>query len=153
VKWSVTCLLAPCRAWRRHRGQAERGTSAVELALVLPVFLMLVFGTVDLGQAVMLYSMCSQGAREGARTGQVLLTATPNTAPAMSTAQSDAMVAAARDKAGPLGTLLTVTPTTGIDANGPYVKVRVSSTYQPVVGQFLRANTFTTVATSSLYLP
>jgi Flp pilus assembly protein TadG len=135
------------------RRRAERGTSAVELALLLPIFLTMILGTIDLGQAVVFYNITAEAAREGARVGMVLVTANLTTAPAMTAAQSTAIVTAARDKAGPFGTVLIVTPTTGIDAKGPYVRVQVSSTYQPVVGKLLGIGNITSGSTSSLYLP
>ncbi|MGQ9682456.1 MAG: TadE/TadG family type IV pilus assembly protein [Anaerolineae bacterium] len=47
---------------RRNRGQ-----SAVELALVLPLLLLLLLGTVDLGRAFGVWMALSNAAREGAR--------------------------------------------------------------------------------------
>jgi hypothetical protein len=44
-----------------------RGATAVELALVLPVLLMLVFGLVELSITVFQYNIVSQGARQAAR--------------------------------------------------------------------------------------
>jgi Flp pilus assembly protein TadG len=43
----------------------------VEFALVLPVFLMLVFGTVDLGRAIFYQSLLNNAVRDGARYGTV----------------------------------------------------------------------------------
>jgi Flp pilus assembly protein TadG len=43
----------------------------VEFALVLPVFLMLVFGTVDLGRAIFYQSLINNAVRDGARYGTV----------------------------------------------------------------------------------
>src|SRR6186713_1001142 len=56
------------------RRWAERGTSTLELALVAPIFLALILGALDLGQAVVLYNMTSEAAREGARTAIVQAT-------------------------------------------------------------------------------
>ena len=54
----------------RRRGSA-RGQSLVEFALVLPVFLFMLFGLVDVSRFVYLNSTLSQAAREGARLGSV----------------------------------------------------------------------------------
>jgi Flp pilus assembly protein TadG len=55
-----------------HRpGGRSRGQSMVECALVLPVFLMLVFGTVDLGRAIFYQSLLNEAVRDGARYGLV----------------------------------------------------------------------------------
>ncbi len=49
----------------RRRG--ERGASAVEFALVVPILLAIVFGIVDLGLAINRYAMVNNAAREGVR--------------------------------------------------------------------------------------
>lgn len=52
---------------RRRRGQSTRGTSLVEFALVGPVLLMLVFGSVDFGRAYFHMNQLNNAAREGVR--------------------------------------------------------------------------------------
>jgi Flp pilus assembly protein TadG len=53
-----------------HSGVAPpRGAAAVELALVLPVLLLLAFGCAELGRAVAIYSMVSCAACAGAEYG------------------------------------------------------------------------------------
>lgn len=47
----------------------SRGQSAVELALALPVFLLLLVGIVDYGRGVASYALVANAAREGARAG------------------------------------------------------------------------------------
>jgi len=54
---------------KRRLGQ--RGQSLVEVALVLPIFLIVLFALVDGARLVYLNSTLSQAAREGARTGSV----------------------------------------------------------------------------------
>ena len=49
-----------------HR-EDKRGQSLVEFAMVLPIFLMLLVGTFDLGHVVWSNDMLSNAAREGAR--------------------------------------------------------------------------------------
>jgi Flp pilus assembly protein TadG len=56
------------RAHVRRRG---RGQSLVEFALVLPMFLLLLFGIIDMGRYVFMNSVLSQAAREGARLASV----------------------------------------------------------------------------------
>jgi Flp pilus assembly protein TadG len=55
----------------RLRRPPTRGQSLVEFALVLPVFLVILFGIVDAGRLVYMNSVLSQAAREGARLGSV----------------------------------------------------------------------------------
>lgn len=45
----------------------RRGAVLVEAAITLPVFLLLVFGLIDLGIAVQRYNLCAEAARIGAR--------------------------------------------------------------------------------------
>ncbi len=52
---------------RRPRARDDRGAAAVELALVLPVLLLVVFGVVDFGRMLHAQLRLSQAAREGAR--------------------------------------------------------------------------------------
>ncbi len=51
----------------RQPGSREGGAAAVELALVLPILLLLVFGIVDFGRALNLQITLTQAAREGVR--------------------------------------------------------------------------------------
>ena len=53
------------------RGRSERGQSLLEFALVLPVFLVLVFGIIDFGLGLKAWISITNAAREGARVGAV----------------------------------------------------------------------------------
>ncbi len=56
----------------RTAGSRRRsGQGLVEFALVLPIFLLILFGVIDLGRYVYLNSTLSQAAREGARVAAV----------------------------------------------------------------------------------
>jgi hypothetical protein len=55
------------RVGRLSRRDPEGGQTLVEFALVLPVFLLVVFGLLDVGRLVYTNSTLSQAAREGAR--------------------------------------------------------------------------------------
>ena len=52
---------------RRIRRRSQRGQGLVEFALVFPVFILLLFGILDLGRAVYAYNTIGDAAREGAR--------------------------------------------------------------------------------------
>ena len=56
---------------RRNHRLGSRGQSLVEFALVLPIFLLLLFGLIDGGRLVYHHSVLSQAAREGARLASV----------------------------------------------------------------------------------
>ncbi len=55
----------------RRPARRERAQSLVEFALVLPIFLLLLFGLIDAGRLVYQHSVLSQAAREGARLASV----------------------------------------------------------------------------------
>lgn len=56
---------------RARSARRSRGQSLVEFALVLPIFLFLLFAVIDGGRYVYLNSSLSNAAREGARLGSV----------------------------------------------------------------------------------
>ena len=47
--------------------EAEHGQSMVEFALILPIFVLVVFGILDMGRAAYTYHTLNNAAREGAR--------------------------------------------------------------------------------------
>jgi len=50
---------------KRH----ERGSTAIEFSLILPIMLALIFGIVDFGRLLFSYEVLTNAAREGARQG------------------------------------------------------------------------------------
>ena len=56
---------------RSRRPSPAQGQSLVEFAIVLPVFLLIVFGIIDAGRYIYLVNAFNQAAREGARYGSV----------------------------------------------------------------------------------
>ena len=111
--------------------RTNRGTAAVEFAVILPVFLMLVFGVVELGSAWYRKQMLVNASRVGARMGS-LLNDTSN-----SSAQVQAAVTQYLQTAGYPGAFTVAA--TGIDGNaGDQVQVTVTSNYQlPVLGRLV----------------
>lgn len=53
---------------RRARTRRRRGAAAVEMALVLPLFLLLVFGTIESARLGMVAQLLNVAARDGCRT-------------------------------------------------------------------------------------
>lgn len=49
--------------------ESRRGTALVELALTLPIFIMVTLGIVEFGRAMMVAQLITNAAREGARLG------------------------------------------------------------------------------------
>lgn len=56
---------------KRTSAHRSRGQSLVEFAVVIPIFLLLVFGLIDMGRLVYINNALSEGAREAARWGSV----------------------------------------------------------------------------------
>lgn len=50
-----------------HKGCLDRGAAAVEMALVLPLLLLVLFGLIDFGRAFNAQMQLTQAAREGVR--------------------------------------------------------------------------------------
>ena len=63
---STTRVFVPGRRPTR-RSFLRRGAAVVELALVSPIFFVLIFGTIEYGRYVMVQQMLVNAAREGAR--------------------------------------------------------------------------------------
>ena len=59
------------RRLRRHRASSGRGQTLAEFALALPVFLFILMGIFDFGQAIYMYNGVSQASRELARATSV----------------------------------------------------------------------------------
>ncbi len=55
----------------KNRKDGEKGQNLVEFALVLPIFLILVFGIIDFGMGFHAWITVTNAAREGARIGAV----------------------------------------------------------------------------------
>ena len=117
----------PTKTW--HAGQ-----SLIEFALALPIFLLLVFGLVDLGRGFYYYNLLSNMAREGARYAIV----DPDNTAAISSTVSSAGIWL--DRSGPLVTqVITNGTSNGYSRGSP---ITVSLTYSmyaitPMIGQFL----------------
>ena len=145
---------------RRRSKHSDRGQALVEFALILPLFLLVIFGLIDLGRFVITDHILSQAAREGARQAAVEASwmGSTNTAcgkaggpvcPANVTAlKNDALAAANGHGAGLGGSISDLNiscdspgnePTglwTGVSCNnktpGNEVSVRVAYLYQPI---------------------
>jgi Flp pilus assembly protein TadG len=141
-------------AWRAlWAGRGERGTSSLELAFVLPVFLLLILGTADFGFAIVLYNMVSETARDGARAAQVMVVPGDTS---LDGDQAQIRTAALR-VTGPLADLgsgFDLAATAETDADGYYfVKVVASTSYQPVAGRLFGVTNVPVRAASRLAVP
>lgn len=104
----------------RKRNDGERGQAMTEFALIVPIFLLLVFAIVDFGMGFHAWITVTNAAREGARLGAV-------------GADSASVEARVRDTSGSLDDgQLTVTVTNAQGAPGEAVTVDVDYDYQLV---------------------
>jgi Flp pilus assembly protein TadG len=154
MKQDVSTLLKAAFLRNGSRAQGHRGQTVVEFALVVPVFLLLVFGVLDFGRAVYEYNTIVNAARQGARYGIINFTDGPG------------IKAAAKAAAGPLGiadanitircfaygsssgsvtqTCTTVTP-------GDQISVQVDYAYTSLMSTFLKvAPTINLTSTSRM---
>lgn len=154
-----------------------RGQTLVEFALVLPMFLLMLFGIVDAGRFVYMSSVVSQAAREAARVGSVEAswmgssdaacnTSGGPTCPANVSKLKADVAAAANRMVAPFGPITAVyvscdspgsaptgtwtTSSCGTNASTNVVSVRVVLTFHgitPVIGQLLGTLTTSGAAT------
>ena len=113
--------LKPLRAGLRRIRATEAGQSLVEFAMVLPLFLVLMFALVDFGRAFYGWMIITNGAREGARAGAV-----QKDWPTMQTAIYNSMCNPYPSKCAVPPAKLTLTPTGVNGARGGQVSVRIS---------------------------
>jgi Flp pilus assembly protein TadG len=109
------------------------GQSLVELAIVLPLLLLIVMGIFDLGRGVFYYSAIHNAAREGARYG------------AIDHCDTAGIRNAATSMTGSLGDHLTVDEPTKYYVDGELSRIVVTVRYEfeaitPLVGAFLGEN-------------
>lgn len=107
--------------WFQDFRRKEQGQAIVEMALILPIILMLVFGIVEFGRILQTYMVVTDLSREGARAGAVgksdaqIVTVVDNNA-----------TAAGLDTGNP-DYIVTITPSSlGPRARGSSVMVQVS---------------------------
>jgi Flp pilus assembly protein TadG len=126
----VVCQRNP----RRRKGQA-----VVEFALVLPVFVLLVFGALEFGRAYFDLHLLTSAAREGARVGSL-----PNQLEADVQGRVDEFLNGV-SLSGSWSTTITVEDQSGVErtgglaeaVEGDIVYVTVSYDFQVVVGSLL----------------
>lgn len=105
-----------------RRREGERGTAILEMALLLPVLLLVVLGTIDFGRAVYVHNALANAARDGARFASVDPT---NTTCIKTLAERNSSLANLGNSD------VTVTRGGSLDLGQP-VTVAVQSTYQPL---------------------
>ena len=130
------------------RRSASRGQSLVEFALVLPLFIVLVFGVIDGGRAIFAFNQMSQIARSVARTASTACFQSPTPCDATTGPISAAIADASVGLQAPLTVTVTcINPATGVAPNqstdfckiGYIVRVRTAQSFSlltPVASSF-----------------
>ena len=123
MKRTKHLLPSPCVAGKT-RAAGRRGAAAVEFAVVLPVFITLVFGMIEYGRMVMVQQVITNAAREGCRKA-IMDGATSQ--------EVQAVVNNYLESAGITSATITITPSEPSEAGaGEPVTVSVSVPYDQV---------------------
>jgi Flp pilus assembly protein TadG len=123
------------RAFRRD----EHGAALVETAIVLSLFVALVFGIIEFGYAWYVRNSIATAAREGARWAIVRGSQSGRAANATAIAAHVETLIPFRQ---PGAVSVTVTPPGGPGAPGTVVQVVVHYNYQPLIGAWTTARTW-----------
>ena len=128
--------IAPARLAPTPRLRPEQGVSLVEFALILPLFLLLLLGMVDLGQGFNRYLGMLNATREGA----MWLGRHPTDLPGM-----EARIASELQQSGLLleNIVVTRTPQKGAYVSGDLVKVTLEYQYTLLFGAITRIPSLT----------
>lgn len=102
---------------------ARRGAAVVEFAIVLPLFLLMVFGMVEYGRMVMAQQIITNAAREGARRGVIDGATTAEVTTLVNGYLTDASIGTAT---------VSITPDPTTVTNGGPITVTVSVPYSQV---------------------
>jgi len=145
--------------FRLKKKSSRRGTSMVEMAIVLPVFLVLVFGMLDLAAGVFRYNMLAQAARQGVRQAIVHGSLADRLGPwgpaAYSSTGADghAIADVVRPSLATLDPAEVTLETEWLDGNNELnqpVRVTVSAPYQPMMTFIFGNPSITLRATSTM---
>ena len=130
---------------RGRSRRVSRGQALVEFALVFPIFLLLLFGMIDVGRFVYLNNAFNEAAREGARYGSVeqWQYSCPPSVSSPSRTTCTAQVAKDRIAGAPSPPVATATCTPSSCRAGDLLTVSVSTApgsfrfLTPIVGQLI----------------
>jgi Flp pilus assembly protein TadG len=126
-------------------GRGERGVALVEMALVLPLLIMLLMGSFDFGRAVYIRTALANAARDGARFAIV----DPRNTTCIKT-----VAARYSSLANLTASDVTVTPPGTIDLGQP-ITVAVQSVYRPItplIASMIGASSMTLRANATMQI-
>lgn len=145
----------------RRRRKARRGATLAETAIVLIIFLLLLFGMIDLGIMVVRSQSLSQAARNGVRAAivrgeyaNVLGSMGPGEINGFAS-DSNAIAAAARphlNLMNPADVALQATWLDGDNQEGSRVRVRLSADFTPISTFIFGSPTWTLSGTSEMHI-
>lgn len=129
------------RPGSRRPGWRESGIAFIEMVVVIPVMLLLMFGVTEMGRTLFQYTTLVKAVRDGARycaghanfgdTGVVRITG------ALSSATRNLVVAGDINGGPSLLPGLSTGNVTVTDAGGGHIRVTAVYTYQPIIGNTL----------------
>ncbi len=126
---------------RSARTAGQRGAAIIESAIILLVFLLILFGIFELGRIMNAQETLTDAAREGARFASTPVAMTNNLP---TNAQITTLVDGFLQASGLNGANVTITrPVVIVNGSTPteYTRVRVDLQYQPVLGTLFFVNT------------
>lgn len=134
----------------RLRGRRQSaGQSLVEFALVIPIFLLLLFGLIDIGRLVYINNALAEAAREGARWGSVQTrsqtlaaraTIASHTSASLTAVPNPTVTVTCQDGAGTSLTTCSGTDILVVQVSSPV------SMFTPVIAQLVGTRTYTATA-------
>jgi Flp pilus assembly protein TadG len=140
-------------AFLRRSCQPRRGTHIVELALILPVFLIFIFATLDFAQIMWAYGTVSEAARTGAR--YAMVHGSMASSPVGPSANDSTVQTQVQNNALALDTSsLTVTSSWPDGDNKPNHRVTVTASYDchPIVGSLFGVSNCNVVGTTTMLI-
>ncbi len=128
------------------------GHTIVEFALIVPMFLTLVFAIIDISRGILMYNILSNVARDGARYAAIHAPNATGACTPSNITQSN-LDTAAKGSAGPFasGIAVAVTTACGTDTYGTYFTITASNTFQPVTTLVFAAVSLPLSASSKMY--
>jgi hypothetical protein len=117
-----------------RRSSLRRGSAAVEFALCLPIFVLIVAGIVDLSSFVSVVQLASRAARDGARIGSTVIEGATPTGDLIEDESIEHVQLLLAEAGSPCGAGCEVLAD-WVDIDGQmFVRVHVEYPYEPIVG-------------------
>jgi Flp pilus assembly protein TadG len=133
--------------WFMRRQRGDRGQGMVEFALIIPIFLAITLGTIELGWLVFANHTVTNATREGARFAMV------NGERSGSIATVSSVTPVVEQYAGRFASNITVTDvefTPDTAEPGSQVRVETSYSHQPIVGMIVGLGSVTLTSQSTV---